>query len=294
MRILVTSGNGLTGSWLRFLSNKLNNHQFIFHDRNLGDLTNIKVTKKIVNNLSPDIIIHNAAALNGALDKLSEKKKSASNNLVVFNNLIESVQNNQKVYCFSSYHVYQGDAPFKELNINSLNYSSPYSDWKSNEIQSTKNLSNFNYILFPHLFGPYDNFKVGRAHFVADSIRRIYFAMNKKDHEIEFYGGKNQVIQLATGEQAAEFSLNQIQYGYLSDTKYIRANIGWKTKTELVFTALLNIMEFKGSVVNNSNPILQTNQNMYFENETSISNVIPNDFYESLIETVNYFKKTLG
>jgi nucleoside-diphosphate-sugar epimerase len=293
MRILVTSGNGLTGSWLRFLSNKLNNHQFIFHDRNLGDLTNIKVTKKIINNLSPDIIIHNAAELNGALDKLSEKKKSASNNLVVFDNLIESVRNNQKVYCFSSYHVYQGDAPFKELNINSLNYSSPYSGWKSSEIQSTKNLSNFNYILFPHLFGPYDNFKVGRAHFVADSIRRICFAMNKKDHEIEFHGDKNQVIQLATGEQAAEFTLNQIQYDYLPDTNYIRANIGWKTKTELVFNALLNIMEFKGSVVNNSNPILQTNRNMYFENETSISNVIPNDFYESLFETVNYFKKTL-
>jgi len=291
MRILITSGNGLTGSWLKLLSNKSQNHQFIFHDRNLGDLTSIKVTKEIIKNSSPDIIIHNAAALHGALDKLSEKKKSASNNLVIFNNLLESVQNNQKVYCFSSYHVYQDDAPFKELNLDSLNNSSPYSEWKSNEIQSTKNLSNFNFILFPHLFGPYDNFKIGRAHFIADSIRRIYFAMKNKDHEIEFYGDINQVIQLATGEQAAEFSLNQIQY--LTRTKYIVANIGWKTKTELVFNALLNIMEFKGSVVRNNNPILQTNRDMYFENETSIINSIPNDFYESLFKTVNYFKKTL-
>ena len=293
MRILVTSGNGLTGSWIKLLSRKVPDHEFIFHDRSSGDLTNITVVQRIIKNLSPDIVIHNAAALHGALDKLSEKKKSASNNLVVFNNLLNSVQNNQKVYCFSSYHVFQGNAPFKELNTNLLNYSSPYSEWKSSEIQLAKNLSNFRFFLFPHLFGPHDNFKLGRAHFVADSIRRIHFAMEKKDHEIEFYGEKNQVIQLATAEQAAEFILNQIQYDFTSGTRYIKANIGWKTKTEIVFNTLLNIMKFEGSIVKNSKNFPQTNRDMYFEYETSIPQLIPNDFYESLFDTVSYFKKTL-
>jgi len=289
MRILITARNGLTGSWLFKNKDKIHGLSLIFHERVNGDLGESKTVKKILEKSNPDIIIHNAAILSGSLSDHSLKQKNSENNLLIFKNILEHLSSNQKLISLSSYHVYSNSPPFLNLDTSILNFNTPYASWKSNEILISKEQKNISFILLPHLFGAYDNFRPGRAHFIADSINRICFAIDHNEDKIEFFGDRDLTMQFATGAQAADFILNQVRFGPNDSNRYIQANIGWVAKAELVFRALLNILKFKGEVQTSNSRSSLNSRSLYFKNEGQDSNVISQKFYNELVLTVQYF-----
>jgi len=205
MKILVTAGGGLVGTWLRKVSILDKKNQYYFHSRAHGDLTEFSNVEKMISNCNPDIIIHNAASLNGALDSDSNKALNAKFNIQIFSNILNMIPNNQRIVCISSYHVFNIEAPFKNFNLLNANQSTVYSRLKTEEMFLAKDYPNVKFILYPHLFGIYDNYQDQRAHFLANSIKRIYHAKQSNLKNIDFLGNPRQILQFTTGEEAANF-----------------------------------------------------------------------------------------
>jgi nucleoside-diphosphate-sugar epimerase len=287
MKILVTAGSGLVGTWLRKVSILDKKNQYYFHSREHGDLTEFSNVEKMISNCNPDIIIHNAASLNGALDSDSNKVLNAKFNIQIFSNILNMISNNQRIVCISSYHVFNIEAPFENFNLLNTNQSSVYSRLKTEEMFLAKEYPNVKFILYPHLFGIYDNYQDQRAHFIANSIKRIYHAKQIGLKNIDFFGSPRQILQFATGEQAANFVVtiaNNFEQQYY---KYICADIGWATKVLTVFEGICRILEYDGTIELPAKEI--TSKNMYFRHRDLKLDILDPDFISSLKTTINGF-----
>ena len=292
MKVLVTSGNGLVGSWIKKIVSSNSDNKYYFHNRNLGDLTAVENVKKVLGDFLPDIIIHNAAALNGSLDSDDAKELNAQLNMKMYKNLIYNIRPDQKMICFSSYHVFSETAPFKFLQSEELSSKSIYATEKSSEIYLAKKLSNIQFILFPHLFGINDNYRDKRAHFIANSIKRIYLAKLNKDKELAYFGSIDQVLQYATGEQAANFAIKTINDENLMNQQYINGNIGWVANSYLVFKAICDIIGFNGNVFLSSN--IKKERDMFFSGNSIHSKKLPPDFQNKLLSAYKSFVRTVS
>ncbi len=292
MKIFVTSGNGLVGSWIKKAISPNSNDKYYFHNRQLGDLTNAEVVREIFDNFLPDVIIHNAAALNGSLDSDHAKELNAKSNLKMYKNLMDNIRKDQKVICLSSYHVYSGAPPFGILLLKKLNSKSIYAAEKSKEISLAKNSTNVKFILFPHLFGVNDNYGDKRAHFVANSIKRIYIAKKNGSKELAYFGSIDQVLQYATGEQAANFVMNTLKNENLEEHQYINGNIGWVANSYLVFNTICDIIGYRGMIYSSSNE--KKGRDMFFSDNNVYLKKLPSDFHEELLSSYKSFLRTLG
>ena len=293
MKVLVASGNGLTGNSLRIISSEFLGSSFHFHTRNDGDLTNINVVKNLISKSTPEVILLNAASLSSSMASGEKQKIDNDINFEIFKNFTFSLGQNQKLFCFSSYHVYSGPPPFGKLIIESLKPTSNYAMEKSEEIRFARDKPNIYFILFPHLFGRFDNYEPSRAHFIANSIRRIVDAKKNNLPEIEYLGSSEQVLQFATGSMAAKFALNAVRDSTKTSfqERYIAANIGWKSKTALVFEELCNIIGYGGIVKKYKDEInlVQSERDMFYRANNLELNSLSSDFILELKATVQSY-----
>lgn len=295
MRILVTSESGLTGNAFRNLSKtKYPNHEFFFHTRSKGDLSMPEVFRFLLANVKPEVIIHNAAKLHGSFASRENIEESKRTNTKIFENLVEELLPFQKVYCLSSYHVFASSAPFSFLDLESLNWNTSYAQEKSRQIEKAVSHPNVNFMILPHLFGEYDNFSPGRAHFVANSIRRVVTAQKQKDAQIEFFGRTDRRLQFSTAELVADFTLKTIFSDIALEERYIIANVGWVRTCLEVFESICGIVGFDGLVVPVNSDKDPFERNMYFSSSANPYNMDELDFLKSLRTAVDYFKRSEG
>jgi nucleoside-diphosphate-sugar epimerase len=292
-KIVVAGGSGLTGQSISDIAHLFPNFDFYIHNRSLGDLTNTSVVEKILKEESPDLILLNAASLSGSQGLASKKKFNSINNSAIYRNFVDLKSDYQKLFCFSSYHVFDTEAPFLRLDIDSLNKKNEYALEKSNEILTSWNDSNVLFILFPHLFGRYDNFSKNRAHFIASSISRIKLAKENKDPEIQFFGNRNRVLQFASGVQAANFALELCSQIDLNCERLIHANIGWVANIGLVFTEICQLLEFSGVIKYDEAKSELVDKDMYFHGNEVLME-LPNEFTNELKAAINYFECKAG
>ena len=292
MRILVTAGSGLTGNAFQNLSKtKYAGHEFFFHTKSKGDLSMPDVFRLLLANVKPDVIIHNAAKLHGSFASRENIEESKSINTKIFENLVKELLPFQKVYCLSSYHVFASSAPFHFLDLESLNWNTSYAQEKSRQIEKAASHPNVNFIILPHLFGAYDNFSPGRAHFVANSIKRVVTAQKQSDAQIEFFRGTDRILQFSTAELVADFTLKTIFSDLALEERYINANLGWVRTCLEVFESICGIVGFDGLVVPVNPDKDPFERNMYFSSSTNPNNLDELEFLKSLRTAVDYFKR---
>jgi len=295
MRILVTSGSGLTGNAFRNLSKtKYPSHEFFFHTKSKGDLSMPDVFRFLLANVKPDVIIHNAANLHGSFASRENIEESKRINTKIFENLVEALHPFQKVYCLSSYHVFASSAPFSFLDLKSLNWNTSYAQEKSRQIERAVSHPNVNFMILPHLFGEYDNFSPGRAHFIANSIRRVAAAQERADAQIEFFGSADRILQFSTAELVADFTLKTIFSDLTFGERYIIANVGWVRTCLEVFESICGIVGFDGLVVPVNSGKDHFERNMYFSSSTNPYDMDELDFLKSLRTAVDYFNRSEG
>lgn len=292
MKILVASGSGLTGKSLGRNSNYFPEFEFYFHFRKDGDLSSPIVVRDLLKQVSPDVIIVNAASLVGARGPEELKDSYSKNNFEIFRNFLQSASKTQQIICFSSYHVFGGLSPFSVLDTSDMNQSSQYVREKALEVECSLSKENVKFIFFPHLFGVFDNFERDRAHFIADSIRRISEAKQTAESFLQFFGNRKRVLQFGTGDQAALFALELIRQENLSHHKFFNGNIGWSFEIGKIFEALCQLIDFSGEIrfEDAPNDDLQSHRNMYFD-QSELYNSIPNNFVFALQETIDYYNK---
>ena len=295
MKILVASGSGLTGKSISHNSNQFPEFEFYFHFRKDGDLTIPTVVRDLMKRVSPDVVIVNAASLVGARGPADLKDISSKKNFEIFRNFLQFASKTQQIIYFSSYHVFGGSSPFSVLDISNMNESSDYAREKALEIEYGLDNENVAFIFFPHLFGVFDNFEKERAHFIADSIRRISEAKQTADSSLQFFGNKERILQFGTGDQAALFAIELIRQGNKSHQKFFNGNIGWSFEIGKIFETLCQLMDFSGKIRFEYTPTndFQSNRNMYFD-QSELCNSIPNNFILALQETVDYYNRHTG
>jgi nucleoside-diphosphate-sugar epimerase len=291
-RILVTGGNGLTGKSLKEVSSNYPDCKFSYHDRGAGDLTESIVVQEVLIDSNPDLIILNAASLAGAHGSKAEQQTYAVKNYMIYKNFIDLANVHQKIICYSSYHVFGNSAPFSKVNVLDLNYESDYAKEKSHEIESSWTKPNVTFLIFPHLFGMYDNFKVNRAHFIANSIRRVINAKENNEREIQFFGNRKRLLQFASGTQSASFTLSLLSQMELFDQRVINANIGWVIEIGQIFDEICRLVGYNGKVFDQKTESNYSSRekDMYFKNNTILKD-IPLEFTKELIQAIDYYEK---
>jgi nucleoside-diphosphate-sugar epimerase len=287
-KIFVAGGGGLTGKSIRDLSSKFNNFKYYFHNRELGDLANFNVVRTLLKQESPDIIILNAATLSGSHGLEAEKEKKSLNNFAIHENFSEMVSENQKILSFSSYHVFRTKPPFLKLSNTDMNEQTSYAAEKTAEIRSGWSNPNICFLLYPHLFGAYDNFEINRAHFIANSIRRIRLAKEMDSKEIEFIGNRNRVLQFASGSQSANFALELCSQNEMLKDKVINADIGWVIEIGKVFVEICDLIGYKGNIRYEEIESPITNNDMFFS--CNILSHVPMEFRLELVKAIEYFE----
>jgi nucleoside-diphosphate-sugar epimerase len=292
MRILITAGSGLTGNaFQKLAADKYSNHEFILHTKSKGDLAEPSVFKFLQRSHNPDVIIHNAGKLHGSFADKESIEESEQVNNKIFENLLRIVEPHQQVYCLSSYHVFRSSAPYNFLDLESLNRETSYAQGKSSQIERVRLNSNIKFIILPHLFGEYDNFSRGRAHFVANSIRRVVEAQQRRDLQIDFFGSIHKKLQFATADLAADFTLNTILSDRAFLERYFLANIGWVRNCHEVFRRICNIVGFSGLVKPINSDSDNLGSDMYFPISANPHDSDEQNFLASLLTTVEFFKE---
>jgi|LakMenEpi03Aug12_release.lakeMendotaPanAssembly.Ray.scaffolds.fasta_scaffold379768_1 nucleoside-diphosphate-sugar epimerase len=294
MKILVTSGNGLLGRSIKILTKDRGQNEFLYHTKVRGDLNQSKVVEKLLLVHKPDLIIHNAATLGGALTDSKIKIKNNKLNLQMFLNFQSNLEPHQKLLSISSYHVYSSKPPYQNLDINRLNFSNPYSNWKSSEIMSSLESQNIKFTILPHLFGISDNFSPLRSHFIASSIYRINKALEQGDRKIDFYGSNEQVLQFATGLQAADFVLDIACKFDETPEKYLIGNVGWVANTFTVFKTIVNLIGYRGEINLIDDRKSLSKNSMYFQGKDSNLGILPTEFISELDKTILYFQNQIN
>jgi nucleoside-diphosphate-sugar epimerase len=295
MRILVTSGSGLTGNAFRRLAaTKYSGHEFFFHSKSAGDLSVTDVFSSLLAKVKPDVIIHNAGKLHGSFASEASIVESKKINANIFDNLIKEVRPYQQVYSLSSYHVFPSSAPFSVLDLESLNWETSYAQEKSRQIVGALFHPNVNFVILPHLFGEYDNFLPGRAHFVANSIRRVVAAQQQHDEQIEFFGSESRVLQFSTADLVADYILNTIFSDLASEKRYLLVDVGWVRTCYEVFTRICDIVGFNGAVVAVDSDKNIVERDMYYSSGTNQYNSDEIQLLNSLRVAVDYFKRSEG
>jgi dTDP-4-dehydrorhamnose reductase len=295
MRILVTSGSGLTGNAFRGLAEtKYSGHEFFFHSKSAGDLSVTGVFGSLLAKVRPDVIIHNAGKLHGSFASEESVEESKKINASIFDNLIKEVRPYQQVYCLSSYHVFASPAPFSVLDLESLNWETTYAQEKSRQIEKAIHHANVNFVILPHLFGEYDNFLPGRAHFVANSIRRVVAAQQQQGEQIEFFGSASRVLQFSTAELVADYLLETVFSDPASAERYILADVGWVRTCFEVFAKICDIVGFNGAVVAVDSDKNIVERDMYYSLGTNQYNSDEIQLLNSLRVAVDYFKRSEG
>lgn len=213
-RIVITGGNGMLGSSLRFiLSNtSIDNYDFIFIDMQDADLTNKDSTYSLFEKIKPNGVVHLAADVGGLYKNINHGSQMFENNILMNINIMQCCQYfkvEKLVSCLSTCIFPEPTlCPYISLPLDesSMHMGPPH---PSNEgyayakrlvdVQSRNYRKQYgcNFIsLAPtNIFGPYDNYSLHNSHVIPALIRKCQEAI---ENNTDF-------IVLGTGSSLRQF-----------------------------------------------------------------------------------------
>lgn len=212
-KVIVTGGSGLLGSALRkYVSDSgINDDEFnfVYISSSDYDLTKADEAKKMMDENSPDYVIHLAAIVGGIQDNVERPYDFMSKNLHLNTNVIDScVEHGVPILCASSTCVYPSVVDSYPMTEDMVEWGKPektnasYAYAKrvmAQTLTAAKKQHELESILFyiSNLYGEADHFEdEKRSHLVT--------ALIKKFHDAKESGKKN-ITLLGTGKPLRQF-----------------------------------------------------------------------------------------
>jgi GDP-L-fucose synthase len=194
MRLLVTGGNGLVGSGLRYAS-KLSDYMdidFFFITRSDCNLLKKDQIDSIICDVRPDAIIHTAARVGGIGMNLSTPADQYYENIIMNTEIINSSfrLGVKKLICFSSVCAFPGNIDI--LEEGKLHMGEPFPAHRAYayskrmvdiQIEAYNNQYKLNYcsVIPGNIFGENDNFNLKNGHVVPSLIHKCYLSKTTGD-----------------------------------------------------------------------------------------------------------------
>ena len=201
MKILITGSNGLVGSNVSsFLQNKNSKYEIINSNRQDTDLFDFNKTKKLLNNVKPDVLVNCAAKVGGIVANNSRRTEFILDNLKINTNLLEaSIDLNEiKIINLGSSCIYPLNAPNPIKENSFMNgvlepTNSPYAMAKLTAIELGRAISSqyghkIINLMPTNLYGPNDYFSPTQSHVIPGLMYRMHLCKENKEKEFKIWG----------------------------------------------------------------------------------------------------------
>ncbi|MCQ6274868.1 GDP-L-fucose synthase [Bacillus sp. V3B] len=258
-RIIVTGGSGFLG---RHVLQKLKKRGYknIFVPRSKEfDLRKEKDIKRMMNDYSPEVIIHLAAVVGGIGANKNNPGKFFYDNLMMGVQLMEqsrlfNVRKFTAIGTICSYPKF-AQVPFKEIDLwNGYpeETNAPYGLAKKMMLvqsQAYRQQYGFNsiFLLPVNLYGPHDNFDLETSHVIPAIIRKCVEAIHHKEPTITLWGTGNVTREFIYVEDAAEaIILATEQY---DESAPINIGSGYEISIKELAELTKQLTGFKGEII---------------------------------------------
>lgn len=221
MKILVTGADGLVGSGIRSISEKYQQHEFVFVGRRHCELTNRQAVDKLIYESSADAIIHTAARVGGIGRNLNSPAQQFTENILMNTNVIDAACffGVKKLIAFSSVCVFPKDAPI--LREDNMHDGPPFpAHWsyamskRMVDVQLDAYKKQYGFqgcsVIPTNIYGPNDNYDLEDGHVVPSLIHKAYLA-KKEDRPLEVWGDGSALREFIYSEDLARICVGLLE-----------------------------------------------------------------------------------
>jgi GDP-L-fucose synthase len=250
-KILVTGGGGLVGRCF-------NGDRFIkTGSKESMNLLDKNQTSKILNEISPEGLIHCAAKVGGVKGNMDYPAEFTYQNLMMNTNIIEEARlaGVKKLISFASTCVFPDavEYPLSPDKIHlgpphSSNYGYAYAKRMADiQIQSYRQQYGLNYfsVIPCNIYGPGDNYDVVNGHVIPSLIHKFYMA-KEKGEDVTIWGSGNPLREFIFSEDVAK--LTELLYDNYTEGVPVILSTGEEISIKDVVLLIAKIFEFKGNV----------------------------------------------
>ena len=203
MKTLIFGSKGMVGSSVSRILEQDSKYELILSTREKTDLFNLDETKKLIEDIKPNVVINAAAKVGGIYANNTQRFSFIVDNLKINMNILESCKpfSEIKIINLGSSCIYPLNAqnPITEeqfMNGKLEPTNSPYAMAKLSSIEignsMTKEFGHEIINLMPtNLYGPHDYFSDSNSHVIPGLMQRIHKAKIKDEQEFFIWGSWN-------------------------------------------------------------------------------------------------------
>ena len=203
MKTLIFGSKGMVGSSVSRILEQDSRYELILSNREETDLFNLDETKKLIEDIKPNVVINSAAKVGGIYANNTQRFSFIVDNLKINMNILESCKpfSEIKIINLGSSCIYPLNAPNPITEEQFMNgklepTNSPYAMAKLSSIEignsMTKEFGHEIINLMPtNLYGPHDYFSDSNSHVIPGLMQRMHKAKIKNEQEFLIWGSGN-------------------------------------------------------------------------------------------------------
>ena len=203
MKTLIFGSKGMVGSSVSRILEQDSKYELILSTREKTDLFNLDETKKLIEDIKPNVVINAAAKVGGIYANNTQRFSFIVDNLKINMNILESCKpfSEIKIINLGSSCIYPLNAPNPITEEQFMNgklepTNSPYAMAKLSSIEignsMTKEFGHEIINLMPtNLYGPHDYFLDSNSHVIPGLMQRMHKAKIKDEQEFFIWGSGN-------------------------------------------------------------------------------------------------------
>jgi len=203
LKTLIFGSKGMVGSSVSRILEQDSKYELILSTREKTDLFNLDETKKLIEDIKPNVVINAAAKVGGIYANNTQRFSFIVDNLKINMNILESCKpfSEIKIINLGSSCIYPLNAPNPITEEQFMNgklepTNSPYAMAKLSSIEignsMTKEFGHEIINLMPtNLYGPHDYFSDSNSHVIPGLMQRMHKAKIKNEQEFLIWGSGN-------------------------------------------------------------------------------------------------------
>ncbi|MFX0084950.1 MAG: NAD-dependent epimerase/dehydratase family protein [Candidatus Hodarchaeota archaeon] len=257
-KVLITGGTGFLGSNIvkRLKTSKC---ELLLPRSKEYDLRYLDQAQQLIDNSSPDIIIHCAAKYGGIHVNKNNPAKIFVDNLLMNTNIFEASREKQdcKFIGIGSSCGYPGhieDYMKEDQFYNGAPHESVFTYGYVKRMLAVQAWAfekeyNFNsiHLILPNMYGPFDGFSHERSHAVAALIRRFVEISDVNSNEIVVWGDGSPIREFLFVEDAVDAIL--VAASKLEGSSPLNIGTGKGTTIKRLVETISEIVQFKGNII---------------------------------------------